>query len=155
MPNVNLSLSEFADKLNEIMPVIMREFFKCQSNEFSKGKITLPQFVVLGFLERQQEARMTDIATHLWVSTAAATGIIERLVKCGYVSRTQQPGDRRIVKIRLTAKGNELVKKVTIEKRQMIMEIFGRLTQAERDQYIRILMRLHQNINQPKQAADR
>ena len=33
---VRLSLSEFADKVNELMPVIIRTFLKQQSTEFYK-----------------------------------------------------------------------------------------------------------------------
>jgi DNA-binding MarR family transcriptional regulator len=146
MPHA-LSLPEFADRLNEILPAIMRKFFNRQTNEFFKGKITLPQYIVLEFLKRQEEAKMTDIAAFLGVTTAAATGIIDRLVKCGYVTRMHQPGDRRVVKIRLTAKGTEVVKKILQEKRQMIMEMFGALSQAERDEYIRILMRIQESMN--------
>jgi hypothetical protein len=40
------SLLAFADSLNTIMPVIMREFARRQANELYKGKFTLPQFYI-------------------------------------------------------------------------------------------------------------
>jgi len=137
-----LSLSEFADKINEIFPVIIKHFLKKQTNELCKGKITLPQFVILDVLCRQGEAKMTDLAHFIGVSTAAMTGIVDRLVKSSYVVRAHEPDDRRIIKITPTAKGSLLVRNITQQKRQMIIDMFGKLSRQERQDYLRIIMRL-------------
>jgi hypothetical protein len=47
-----ISLNEFADRLNKIMPVIMKGFARRSTNELYKEKITLPQLLVLAFQER-------------------------------------------------------------------------------------------------------
>lgn len=140
---MSLSLSEFADKLNKIMPVIMKEFVRRDTNELYKGKITLPQFLVLGFLSEKGEAKMTGLAQFMKVSTAAMTGIVERLVRYGYALRVYEPKDRRIIKIKITPKGAELVKKINRQRRQMVINIFGKISEAERQDYLRILSRLH------------
>ncbi len=141
---VNISLSEFADRLNELMPKVMREFMKRQTSELCKWKVTLPQLFILNLLDKEGESRMTDIAHFLNVSTAAATGIVDRLVRYGYVQRVFQPQDRRIIKIKLSSKGAGLAKKMNEQKRQMIIEIFGKISQEERGDYLRILMRIYQ-----------
>lgn len=137
-----LSLPEFADKINEIFPVVIKHFLKKQTNELCKGKITLPQFVILDILYRQSAAKMTDLAHFIGISTAATTGIVDRLVKSGYVVRAHEPDDRRIIKIKPTAKGSLLVRNITQQKRQMIIDMFGKLSQQERQDYLRIIMRL-------------
>ncbi len=146
----NTTLSEFADKLNEIMPVISRSFFKMLFNDVLKGKITAPQLFILCFLSRQKEAKMTDIANFLEVSTAAATGIINRLVKLGYVQRVYDEADRRIIRIKLNAKGEEFVNKINSQKKQRIVDIFGKISDKERDEYLRILMRIYEIIEKEK-----
>ena len=107
-----VSLTEFADKLNEIMPVLMREFARVQPAEIYKGKITLPQILILQHLGSQESVKMTDIANFMKVSTAAATGIIDRLVKSRYVLRIFDQEDRRIIKVKITPKGLALMKKL-------------------------------------------
>jgi DNA-binding MarR family transcriptional regulator len=52
---------------------------------------------------------MTDIARKMGHSTAAATGLVDRMEKLGYLERTHALEDRRKVMVRVTAKGNELV----------------------------------------------
>ena len=136
------SLSEFADSINEIMPVIIKEFTRRHSNELYKGKITLPQFLILEFLRRQQECKMKELAGFMRVSTAAMTGIVERLVKYGYCVRQSDPQDRRIIKIRLTPKGGELLKKISGQRRKMAIDIFGQISEKDRGDYLRILMQV-------------
>lgn len=134
-----VSLSEFADKINEIFPQIIREFIRRQTNELTKGKLTLPQFLILSFLNERGELKMTDLAHFMQVSTAAMTGIVDRLVEARYAVRIFDPTDRRIIKIRLTSKGAVLVKKIGQERRQMIMNIFGKISEDDRMDYLRII----------------
>jgi DNA-binding MarR family transcriptional regulator len=145
-----LSLTEFADRVGEVFPVVIKEFLKRQTNELYKGKITMPQFLILNFLERQGESRMTDLAKFMAVTTAAMTGIVDRLVRDGYVQRMPKPDDRRIIKVKTTSKGAALVKKVNLQKRQMVMDIFGRLPQQDREEYLRIIMRVRDVLTDQK-----
>ena len=135
-------LAEFADEMNEVMPVLIQGFARRQANELYKGKITLPQFLILDFLNKKGECKMTEIARFMHVSTAAMTGIVERIKRCNYVERVYEPSDRRIIKVRLTDKGRELVKKVNRQRRNMIVDIFAKISQREREQYLNILMRI-------------
>ncbi len=139
---LKISISEFADRLNEILPVVIREFAKRQAGELYKGKITLPQFIILDFLNKKGPSKMSDVARFMGVSTAATTGIVDRLVKCGYIKRAHEPNDRRIVRIKSTPKGIELTKRINSQRRKMIINIFSRLSSSERDDYLRVLMRV-------------
>lgn len=141
MPEI--SLSEFADKLNQLMPAVIKEFARRQTNELYKGKITLPQFLILGFLDRGGESRMTDIARFMGITTAASTGIVDRLVKSGYAVRDYDAKDRRIIRMKLTQSGSILVKKVNKERRQMIIDIFGKISSLEREKYLEILTHIY------------
>ena len=136
------SLLEFADKMNEVMPGIIQGFARRQADELYKGKITLPQFLILDFLSQQGESRMTDMAHFMHVTTAAMTGIVDRLVGYGYVVRVYEPEDRRIVKIKLTPGGNELVRKINEQRRSMVIKIFGSISETDRQDYLRILMQI-------------
>jgi DNA-binding MarR family transcriptional regulator len=145
-------ISAFADTMNEVMPVIIKGFSRRQTDELYKGKITLPQFLILEFLLKEGESKMTALAHYMEVTTAAMTGIVDRLVKCGYVIRVFDPDDRRIIKTKLTLKGAELVKRVTQQRRQMIINIFGKISEVERNNYLSILMRIRDILAKQKEA---
>jgi DNA-binding MarR family transcriptional regulator len=139
-----LSLAGFADTVDEIMFDMVKAFIKRQPDELLKGKITMPQCFLMMFLKRQGEAKMTDIARFLNVTTAAATGVVDRLVKGAHLTRVFDPSDRRIIKVKLSAKGAQTVQKIVQQRRQMIMEIFGKISQDDREQYLAILSRVQQ-----------
>ena len=139
---MSITINEFADKLNHMMPVMIKEFSRRQVGEIYKGKITLPQFLMLGFLHNNGDSKMCAIAKFMSVTTAAMTGMVDRLEKYGYVKRGHDPKDRRIIKIILTQKGMDLIKKINDERRRMIIDVFGRVSETDRADYLRVLMRI-------------
>lgn len=138
-----ISLSEFADKINEITPQVVREIAKRQEDELFTGKITIQQMLILDYLDNIEQAKMSDLAGVMNVTTAAMTGIINRLVKSGYVARAFDQDDRRIINVKTTSKGHELVKKIKEGKRQMIIKMFSKLPQQDRQDYLRILTQIN------------
>ncbi len=137
-----LSLSEFADKFNTIIPIIMKELSRRQFGDIIKTKATIPQLLVLNFLELQGETKMKDLAGFMNVTTAAITGIVDRLVRDKCVMRVYDQNDRRIIRVKLTEKGRDLLNKANEHKHNAVVNIFGKLSDTEREQYLRILMRV-------------
>ncbi|MFH1440973.1 MAG: MarR family transcriptional regulator [Candidatus Omnitrophota bacterium] len=142
----DISLSSFVDKISEIMPVIMKQFSRYQMNELYKGKITLPQFFILEFLSTNKQSKMKDLAGFMEVTTAAATGIVDRLVRDSYIVRFYDPADRRVVMVKLTPKGSELVKKIIQQRRQATIKMFSRISEADRQDYLRILIQIKNTL---------
>ena len=67
---------------------------------------TLPRFDVMAALYRQPDGMlMSDLSRFLLVSNGNVTGIVDRLVTDGLVSRAKRDGDRRTSIVRLTSSG--------------------------------------------------
>jgi len=147
-----LSLTEFADQVTEMHPVIMREFYKQDTGGFYKIRITLPQLVVVNVLAREGELRMTDLARSMNVTTAAMTGIIDRLVRDGYVKREADAGDRRAVKVSVTAKGLKVAKSAAEHHKKIIARVFSVISQTEREEYLRILTIVRDRLKEQRAA---
>lgn len=149
-----LSIVEFADRISQIMPLITKEFARRQLKELYKDKITISQFLILEFLNKEGSSNMSFLAHFMNVTTAAMTGIIDRLVRDGYARRVYDPKDRRIIKIELTGRGNELVKKLHQERRKMIIRIFGEISERDRRDYLRILMQIKEVLSRKGKEAN-
>jgi len=149
-----MPLPEFAQKISGIMRDIAREFTKRQKNELFRGELTLPQFLILDIIHKEGRMRMTDIASALDVSTAAATGIVDRMVKRGYLGRVFDPADRRLIRIKLTSKGSQVVEKLDLQRKQKIIEVFGQISETERNDYLRILTRVKEIISRNRSKKD-
>ena len=98
-----------ASKLADFIMFTQRSFLLNLSKELHRGNISFAQFFLLGYLANEDFLTMTDIANKMGHSTAAATGLVDRLEKLGYVQRLHASDDRRKVMVQITRKGLDLV----------------------------------------------
>ena len=101
-----------AGKLADFIMFTQRSFLLNLSKELNKGNVSFAQFFLLGYLANEQYLTMTDISKKMGHSTAAATGLVDRLEKLGYVQRLHASDDRRKVMVQITRKGRELVDRI-------------------------------------------
>jgi DNA-binding MarR family transcriptional regulator len=85
------------------------------SNELNRVNLSYSQFFLLTYLTSEEYLTMTDIAKKMGHSTAAATGLIDRIEKLGYVERVHGSDDRRKILVRITSKGVNLVSHIRNE----------------------------------------
>ena len=148
------ALPEFADRIGELLPEVIRMFVRREACLLGQSAITMPQFMVMNYLLGEREATMTVLARFLNVTTAAATGIVERLVKGGYVKRNYDVSDRRLVRVALTAAGEAQLRKIQLYKRRYIIDVFSKLSVQEREQYLHILSRVRTILQQEKNTEE-
>jgi DNA-binding MarR family transcriptional regulator len=101
-----------AEELTEIIMELQRRFLSNLSDELNRGSVSFPQFLLLTYLERQEVITMSGIAAKMGHTTAAATGLVDRLEKLEYVERTHAVDDRRKVMVHITNKGSDLVARI-------------------------------------------
>lgn len=71
--------------------------------------LTGPQLVFLKAVDKGGELSMGAIAKSISLSQATATGILERMVRRGLVTRQRSSSDKRRVMIRITPKGEAIL----------------------------------------------
>jgi DNA-binding MarR family transcriptional regulator len=101
-----------ADRLADFVLFTQRSCILNLSAELHKGNVSFPQFFLLTYLSSEEYLTMSDIAKKMGHSTAAATGLVDRLEKMRYVERVIAAEDRRKIMVRITSKGVELVSKM-------------------------------------------
>lgn len=79
------------------------------SPELTKGKVSFPQFFLLAYLAEEECLSMSNIAKMMGHSTAAATGMIDKLQELGHLKRYTAAADRRKIMVRITDQGRALV----------------------------------------------
>jgi DNA-binding MarR family transcriptional regulator len=100
------------DRLADFIMFAQRSFLLDLSQELNDGNISYAQFFLLGYLANEDFLTMTDISKKMGHSTAAATGLVDRLEKLGYVQRLHAADDRRKVMVQITRKGIDLVERM-------------------------------------------
>jgi DNA-binding MarR family transcriptional regulator len=82
-----------------------------------EGEVTLPQFRTLVVLAVRGPQRSIDIADELQVNPSTGTRMLDRLIRKGMVRRVRSTSDRRVVRVRLTRAGRDVVEQVMDRRR--------------------------------------
>jgi MarR family 2-MHQ and catechol resistance regulon transcriptional repressor len=89
--------------------------------------ISMTHFHVLTLLRHHDAMPMGRLAEILDASLSNATGIIDRMEERGLVERTRVPDDRRVVLVRLTAGGIDLVDQAELVRSDILAAAMTRL----------------------------
>ena len=107
----------------------------------SAGDETLFQVGIV--LSRQQEPlSMGELSKALDVPFSTATRIADWWVKNGYVERSSDPKDRRVVRVALTKSGRDLLKAGNKLICQRVAQVLRRFTPEEREALVVLLRKL-------------
>jgi DNA-binding MarR family transcriptional regulator len=87
------------------------------------GDVTLPQFRALVVLAVRGPQRSVDIAEELRVNPSTGTRMCDRLVRKGLVRRLRSTSDRRVVRLRLTRAGHDIVEQVMTRRREELVRL--------------------------------
>ena len=101
-------------------------------------RITPAQWGVVILIEQKNESTVKDIASALNVTSSAATQLVDGLVSSGYVTRKQDPKDRRRVTLMLSAETKRHVAQMRAQVSKRLLKFFKVLDDKEFDQYIRL-----------------
>ncbi|RWK05582.1 MarR family transcriptional regulator [Mesorhizobium sp.] len=93
---------------------------------------TLPRFDVMAALYRSPEGMlMSDLSRFLLVSNGNVTGIVDRLVSEGLVTRARRNGDRRTSMVRLTEEGSRSFAAIAAAHESWVGELLGNVSEDE------------------------
>lgn len=107
-------------------------------------ELTIRQFQVLLLLRSGPESTGAALAESLGVSTATISGVVDRLASGGWLSRRQDPSDRRRVLLTLTGQSEDMLASLESPALQLKEVILQRLDDAELADLARLLRRLTQ-----------
>jgi DNA-binding MarR family transcriptional regulator len=127
-----------AERLADILTVLQRKFLLNLSKELNRGNVSFPQYLLLGFLAQNTELTMTDIAKKMGHTTAAATGLVDRLEKLGHVTRVHGLDDRRKILVQITASGSRIVAEVRDDMINNLLKMMTHLDANEQRSWLQI-----------------
>lgn len=107
------------------------------------GAATLPQFDVLAQLDREPAGlTLSSLSQRLLVTAGNLTGIVARLERGGLVHRDGDPLDRRVFRVRLTARGRGLLAELLPRHAALVRSLVAELPAREQDELRAGLARL-------------
>lgn len=96
---------------------------------------------------RAELATPGGIATHLGISTASTTKLLDRLERGGHITREQHPRDRRALVIRVTPETRRAAMSTVGRQQARRFSAAARLSATERDVVIRFITDMAQELS--------
>jgi DNA-binding MarR family transcriptional regulator len=93
--------------------------------------LSIGQLKSLFFISNRGTTSLSKLAAALGVTPTNTTGIVERLLKRKLITRTNSPDDRRVLLLRTTLRGEELITELRQKRKERMTELFSRLTDEE------------------------
>jgi DNA-binding MarR family transcriptional regulator len=105
--------------------------------------ITTPQFLALQVLRDEPGITMGELCEKLFLACSTATDLVDRMEKNGYVNRQRDLEDRRVIRLFITEKGEEIIHEVILARRRYVEQILKELSAEEIEQLATSLEKLH------------
>ena len=108
----------------------MTKYYRDRITEFG---LTHTQFFLLTALYEEDGILVSELAKKIGVDKATMTGLIDRLEQDGLIKREKDHNDRRVYKIFLTKKSEELREKLTKIYHEVNMLFLSSLSNQEKE----------------------
>ncbi len=124
------------------------EIFYKDARFLAQYGISQGRFTVLMLLHNCPECVSTpaELADHAGVTRATMTGLVDTLEKEGLVARGADPADRRTVRVRITAAGEEFLAKVLPDYFRCVSQTIHVLSAPEQKQLVTLLQKIQQGV---------
>jgi len=139
------------------------EAFGVTESHLSSFHISQGRFGVLMLLWRSSQPRAAklmgaddcvsgprtpaELADAAGVTRATMTGLIDTLERDGYVVREPDPSDRRMLSVRLTAKGEQFLQEFLPGHFRIVAAAMSTLSEAERKTLVGLLVKIQQHAS--------
>jgi DNA-binding MarR family transcriptional regulator len=119
-----------ADRLGRVLGGLMGEIMQYSARDIlgllQREDLSMPRMTAIMMLSRRETASISDISKHLNLSLGATSHLVDKLVEAGFVTRAEDPDDRRQKHVALTERGQEFARHV---RRVRVEELTRRLEQ--------------------------
>jgi DNA-binding MarR family transcriptional regulator len=148
-------VQEFIESQNEAHALLLRVLEPVMEHE----GLTMAQVMTLKnvkvLTQDGHSCKMSDLAAQRSLTPAAATGIVDRLIQPGLVSRSMDEHDRRVILLSLTDEGEAALAKAEKALENLMRGFFQRISDSERAASLRVFRKLREYLNEELAAARR
>ncbi len=124
--------AQFNQSIRAWMDVVMSRSMRSWHLFAKSTGLSMPQFSILMQLHHKGACGLSDISERFEITPAAASQLVDKLVRSGFIVREEDPKDRRAKLLNLTEKGRELIQQGHEERYRWVYELGRKLSAEER-----------------------
>jgi len=125
---------QFTQTIRSWMDIFMHHSMRGWGLFAKSVGLSMAQFSILLQLHHKGACGMSEISERFEITPAAASQLVEKLVQGNFISRYEDPQDRRAKVLDITDKGRELLQQGIEERYRWMEQLSERMTEEEREQ---------------------
>ncbi len=127
------SSAQLVQLIRLFMDVAMHRSMR-ERGHFAKATgLSMPQFGILMQLHHHHHCGVSDISQRFDITAPAASQLVDKLVQTGLIERIEDPDDRRVKQISLSAKGKTMIEKGLAHRYRWVDQLVKELNPADRE----------------------
>ncbi len=132
-----------ADHLIDLTFEVTRHMRKVMSSAGKDDKtMNWLQMHALSLISEHEGITMKEVAAFMKVSAPSATSFVNRLVKMKWIERLTDASNRKLVRLKMTPAGKQMLTEKIAQKKQIMRGIISLLSAEDQAQMIRIYRNL-------------
>jgi len=136
----NYDIDAFVERFCKLNPKLIEKFKIKLDEEVVKKDLGFADITVMMVVSRKETPPiMATLAKELSISNSMMTHIVDKLEKNNLVQRIRDIADRREVRIKITAKGNNLLSKIYQNEKKHLLAFFEKLGPQKKEKFIEAL----------------
>lgn len=147
-PPVSSEIKRDVDQVLEAIIYLYTESRRLTKELARRADLTGPQLTVVKMLEQIGDLSLSELSERIRAQNSTVTGIIDRMERENLVTRERSKEDRRVVYIRLTAKGRRLAEEIPVEPMEIFRSALESLTASEVRELVKILGKVAKRVQQ-------
>lgn len=130
-----------ARELETLLPNLMRSLFGTDKDD-PLTELTMPQLRIMRMV-LEGDHTVSSLSEEMALSVSAATQMVNRLEHSGLVERAEYPADRRMKRVRLSARGLALMHRRRDRRVERIRQVLTEMSPEEKDSLVDRLREFH------------
>ncbi len=135
-------LDTFAVNLQQQVYHLVREYELCDQMCMGQYQVTASQGYTLLALPENESITMNALSESMGLANSTMTRMVDQLVDKGFVRRTTDDGDRRVVRVGLTGQGREMRRNLEQALQYFYGLVLDEIPQEERQVFLQVLKRV-------------
>ena len=122
---------EIINEMIELQRRVDRDRRQYELDAWMHLNLSIGQLKSLFFISNQGTTSLGKLAAALRVTPTNTTGVVNRLLKRKLITRTRSTDDRRVLFLRTTPLGEELIAQLRQKRKERMTELFNHLNDEE------------------------
>jgi len=111
--------------------------------------VTPPQLDALNFL-KHKALTMGELGQKMYLACSTATDLIDRMERNGLIVRERDAKDRRVIRLRITPKGEQVIAEVVKARKRYLAGVLSKVAPEDRKTLVQSVAKIHELMTREK-----